>query len=50
MYLKEGTGEPWAGQSRLRGKDDFLNQVELLDPAENFGADPLMGSKIFVID
>ena len=42
--LKEGTGDPWAGQERLKGSVADFSRVELLDSAENFGADPPTGS------
>ena len=42
--LKEGTGDPWAGQERLKGSVAAFSRVELLDSPENFGADPPTGS------
>ena len=48
--LYEGTGEPWAGQDKLKEKSDFLKKVELFESAENFGADPPIGSKIIPWD
>ena len=42
--LKDGTGDPWAGQKRLRGRTDLLSRVELFWSSENFGVEPPTGS------
>ena len=43
-YLKLGTGLPWAGQARLRGKPFSLNILVKSVSDENFGELPEMGS------
>ena len=42
--LYAGTGEPWAGQKRAIVLEYFLIKLEIVLSAENFGADPPMGS------
>ena len=43
--LYDGTGDPWAGQERLKGSFDAFSNVELFSSALNFGADPPTGSE-----
>ena len=43
--LNEGTGNPCAGQDKLKGSEDGFSTVELFSPRLNMGADPPMGSK-----
>ena len=45
LNLCDGTGNPWAGQVKLKGSGDGLSTVELFNPKLNIGADPPMGSK-----
>ena len=44
-HLKEGTGDPCAGQPRLNGVLDSSLRLELVSFTENFGLDPPTGSK-----
>jgi hypothetical protein len=44
-YLYAGTGDPWAGQDRLNGCDEYFRTVELISSPENFGAEPPTGSE-----
>ena len=43
--LYVGTGAPWAGQDREKGRADAIDGVKVLVRAGNFGADPPTGSK-----
>ena len=44
--LYDGTGDPWAGQDRLKGLLAAFLRVELMDSAENLGEEPPTGSEI----
>ena len=43
--LYDGTGDPCAGQERLKGVLAAFLTVELMDSPENFGEDPPTGSE-----
>ena len=43
--LYDGTGDPWAGQDRLKGLLAAFLRVELMDSAENLGEEPPTGSE-----
>ena len=47
--LYVGTGAPWAGQDREKGRADAIDGVKVLVRAGNFGADPPTGSKRVVL-
>ena len=46
--LKLGTGDPCAGQERLKGSAKISKRLELFDFSENFGDEPPTGSENFV--
>ena len=43
--LYEGTGAPWAGQEREKGRADAMEGVNVLVRVGNFGEDPPTGSQ-----
>ena len=43
--LKEGVGDPWAGQANLSGLPDLCESLCKSPSLENLGADPPIGSK-----
>lgn len=43
--LWAGTGNPWAGQVKLKEIVEGFSTVELLSPRLNIGADPPIGSE-----
>ena len=43
--LKDGTGDPWAGQERLNGCSEAFSRVELFSSPENLGIEPPTGSE-----
>ena len=43
--LYEGTGAPWAGQEREKGRADAMEGVNVLVRVGNFGEDPPTGSR-----
>ena len=45
--LKLGTGDPCAGQERLKGSAKISKRLELFDFSENFGDEPPTGSENF---
>ena len=44
LNLYEGTGDPWAGQERLKGLFAASLRLKLVSLPENFGVDPPTGS------
>ena len=43
--LKDGPGDPWAGQERLNGCSEAFSRVELFSSPENLGIEPPTGSE-----
>lgn len=44
-YLYDGTGDPWAGQDRLKVWPNFFVNIEPVCDDENFGVEPPTGSE-----
>ena len=46
VYLKFGTGDPWAGQVKLNGMASFASNPEIFELIASLGAAPPIGSTI----
>ena len=47
--LKLGTGDPWAGHESAKESEFSLRRFDIVLSAENFGADPPIGSSKYLI-